>query len=329
MDIICKERVELYDVVGIDCPCIDMLAHIATLPKANESTLVLENSWQGGGKVATGVVAASRLGLSAAIMGTVGDDIYGKFCINDFIRHEVDIQCLYVRKDSSTSFSIVLSDKETNSRSILYKLGSVEPLQPEEINFDYIKNSKVLHIAQAQETHLAAAKFAKEHGVQVVYDADNFSKEMEKMFPYIDIFIASEFVYNHYFGNSDDYKKNLKLTLSKGPKAVVYTFGSKGCVGMMGKEYFNLPAFKVPVKDTVGAGDVFHGAFVYGLCQNWGFEETAEFASAVSAIKCTRIGGRAGIPTKEMVFEFIKSGKIDNDSLDERVKFYERGIENV
>lgn len=319
----------MYDVVGIDSPCIDMLAHLESLPKANESIPVLENSWQGGGKVATGLVAASRLKLSAAIMGTVGDDIYGKFCINDFIHHEIDVQNLHIRKGSTTSFSIVLSDKETGGRSILYKPGTADPLQSEEINFDYIKNSKVLHIAHAKETHIKAAKFAKEHGVQVLYDADHFSEEMEIILPYIDIFIASEFVYEHYFGNDTDYKKNLKLTLSKGPKAVVYTFGSNGCVGMTENEYFKVPAFKVFVKDTVGAGDVFHGAFVYGLCQKWSLKKTAEFASAVSAIKCTRIGGRAGIPTEEMVFEFIDTGKIDNESLNQRVKFYERGLENV
>jgi sugar/nucleoside kinase (ribokinase family) len=68
-------------------------------------------------------------------------------------------------------------------------------------------------------------------------------------------------------------------------------------------------AFKVKVVDTTGAGDVFHGAFAYGFLQGWGVKKIAEFASAVSALKCTKLGGRSGIPTLEEALDFIKEQK--------------------
>jgi sulfofructose kinase len=65
------------------------------------------------------------------------------------------------------------------------------------------------------------------------------------------------------------------------------------------------PAFKVPVADTTGAGDVFHGGFIYGLLQNWSLEDVIRFGHAVAAMKCMHVGARRGIPTLQQVREFL------------------------
>ena len=81
--------------------------------------------------------------------------------------------------------------------------------------------------------------------------------------------------------------------------------------------------------DTLGAGDVYHGAYLAALIDGKDAKEAARYASGVSAIKCTRIGGRSGIPTKEVVEKFLATGEIDYTEIDQRVKFYERGIIHV
>ena len=63
-----------FDVVGIDSPCMDLAVNVQHFPKANGGEQIKELSWQGGGKVASGMVAAARLGAKCAIMGNVGDD---------------------------------------------------------------------------------------------------------------------------------------------------------------------------------------------------------------------------------------------------------------
>ena len=65
-------------------------------------------------------------------------------------------------------------------------------------------------------------------------------------------------------------------------------------------------AFSVPVADTTGAGDVFHGAFIYGILQDWDLEDVIRFSHAVAAMKCMHIGARRGIPTISEVREFLK-----------------------
>jgi len=74
---------------------------------------------------------------------------------------------------------------------------------------------------------------------------------------------------------------------------------------------------------------VFHGAFIFGLLQGWDAEKTAGFSSAVSAIKCTRLGGRAAIPDYKTVEKFIKTGEIDYTEIDKRVEFYKEGMINM
>lgn len=93
---------------------------------------------------------------------------------------------------------------------------------------------------------------------------------------------------------------------SLGPGIVGITLGDEGCILSWENRSLREPAFKMDVVDTTGAGDVFHGAFIYGLLKNWSLEKTAKFANAVAAMKCRKLGGRAGIPTLREVTEFLK-----------------------
>ena len=95
---------------------------------------------------------------------------------------------------------------------------------------------------------------------------------------------------------------------------------------MYGENSFELPAFKVNVVDTTGAGDVFHGAFDYAYLQGWDVKKCARFASGASAIKCTRPGGRAGIPDLLTLTRFLEEGVIDYTEIDERVRHYKQGF---
>jgi sulfofructose kinase len=149
------------------------------------------------------------------------------------------------------------------------------------------------------------------------------------MIPFIDTFIASEFYYDEVFSNRD-YEASCRKLIEMGPEIAVITLGSKGCVGVDKNGYFEQATFNdVKVVDTVGAGDVFHGAFLYGLLQGWGAAKTSRFANAVSSIKCSRIGGRAGIPDYKTVADFLETGKIDYAEIDERTYYYRRGVEHV
>ena len=111
-----------------------------------------------------------------------------------------------------------------------------------------------------------------------------------------------------------------------GPDIVVFTLGEKRLRWGSGNEFFMEEGFSVEVMDTTGAGDVYHGAFIAGLLQGWDARRTARFSNAVSAIKCTRMGGRAAIPTFDTVMKFLETGIIDYEEIDQRVARYRRRI---
>ncbi|MDF2541307.1 MAG: carbohydrate kinase, PfkB family [Herbinix sp.] len=317
-----------YDVVGIDSPCIDLAVNVEQFPEVNHGQIVKNCSWQGGGKVATGLIAAARLGARAAVIGNIGDDVYGAFIRKDFIRHGIDTKQLLSREGKTTHFSTVISDKKTKGRSILFYPGSAEPINADELPLKYLCNTKYFYIARLDEVTVKAATIARESGADIIIDADSYLDNLEDHLPLIDIFIGSEFLYRSMFPD-EDYEKNCRTVMEKGPEVVVFTFGEKGCVGFSKEGYFTVPAYQVEVVDTVGAGDVYHGAFVAGLLYHWPIPRIAQFASAVSAIKCTRIGGRAGIPDRKTAERFMESGIIDYMEIDQRVKFYQRGMEHV
>ena len=104
----------------------------------------------------------------------------------------------------------------------------------------------------------------------------------------------------------DDIWKAGNEVLGMGPRTFIETRGAAGCFGITQGEHFHIPAFEVEVVDTTGAGDVFHGAYIVGMMQGWSPRECALFSSAVAAIKCTSLGGRAGIPTFGQTMSFLK-----------------------
>lgn len=317
-----------FDLVGMDSPCVDLAVNVEKIPEPNHGELVQNVSWQGGGKVATGLAAAARLGARAAVIGNTGGDIYGTFIRTDFIRHGIDTKYLLQREGKTTHFDIVISDKKTGGRNILYYPGDSESMAEEELPLSYLQNTRYFYIARLDEVTRKAASLARQAGAKIILDADSVLPGLKEQLPLIDVFIGSEFIYNSLFSDSD-YEKNCRTMMESGPEIAIFTFGEKGLAGISKEGYFQIPAYKVETVDTVGAGDVFHGAFAAGLLQNWTVCETARFAAAVAAIKCTRIGGRAGIPDMDTAKKFMETGIIDYKEIDHRVEFYQRGIEHV
>lgn len=315
-----------YQIAGYDMPCVDLAVNVDVFPKPNGGTGVRDLSWQGGGKVATGMVAAARLGAKCAMLGAVGDDDYGQFVLRDFERHGIDVRGMQVEQGATTSLSIVLSDRETNGRSIVYRTGTAQQPRLGTLDEAILRDCEWFFISRGSELCLKAAETAKAAGARVIIDADSYDSQVMENLHLIDAFVASEFVYDVLFSD-ENYEENCKKVFEMGPPVVVFTLGAKGCVGYSAEGFFRLPSHNVPVADTVGAGDVFHGAFAVGMAEGMTAKAAAELATAVACIKCTRIGGRAGIPTRAVAEKFMETGEIDYTEIDARVRFYGKGLQ--
>lgn len=317
----------MIDVIGIDAPCMDCLVNMDRLPQRNDSIRFNQISWQGGGKAATALIALARLGVSCGMIANVGDDLYGDVIEWDFKRHHVDVSHVKRCPGAYTSLSLVLSDKETMGRSVIWQGGGA-PLVAQ-LDEKYLRQAKYLHVPGVHGVFGRAIDIVHQAGGKVVIDADRFDEQILLQLSKIDVFIASEFFFDR-VAEGRSVEDCCRMIQNGGPQTVVFTFGEKGCAGI-GPDglFFEVPAFHVSVTDTTGAGDVFHGGFIYGLLQGWAAQKCAEWASAVSAIKVTRLGGRAGIPDVEMVKTFLTTGAMDAAALDARAAWYAGALQNT
>ena len=216
------------------------------------------------------------------------------------------------------------------SRCLIYKRGGARNIACEDLDDEAFKAADIVHlpymsaaeVPQMGPVMLEAARKAHQYGTEVSVDLD-FMPLDDSDFAATDIIAASEIFYHKRFGDSEDYEGACRKMLDLGVKKIVFTLGPKGSVGMSRTEpFFHAKGYTVPVSDTTGAGDVFHGAFLFGLANDWSMRDSAQFANAVAAIKCTRLGGRAGIPDFDTVKRFMETGEIDYSGIDKRVEFY-------
>ena len=93
-----------------------------------------------------------------------------------------------------------------------------------------------------------------------------------------------------------------------GPGCVVATLGKEGALCLLNGRFTRSRGFKVDCVDSTGAGDIFHGAFIYGLVKGWDIARALEFSNAAAALNCTAIGARGGIASVERIFDLMKTG---------------------
>jgi sugar/nucleoside kinase (ribokinase family) len=129
---------------------------------------------------------------------------------------------------------------------------------------------------------------------------------MDDLIPYVDILIVARLFASRHTGHKDPLQAGPEL-LKYGAKFVVITDGENGSWYCDKIQHFFQPAYKIAVKDTTGAGDTFHGAYLYAMLQAMSARESLSFASAVAALKCTQPGGRTGIPTYQTAIKFLKN----------------------
>ena len=311
------------DLVGIGVPMYDMVMNVSRMPERDGATGANEVFFQGGGKVATAMAAAARLGKKAGMIAKVGAGRKGRFILEDFRYNGVDVSaCVTGEEGTDSPFCLSLSEEEHKTRIFIGKPGTAGQLQPDEIDWDYVKSAKVLHLENGEEASAQAARFARKHGIVTVMDADNYQEGIVRLIPWLDVFIASEFFYRDMYG-ALDYEEGLKKLLEEGVDTAIVTLGSKGSVGMTKRDgFFRTESFRVDVRDTTGAGDVFHGAYIAGLLEGMAPRECAVFASAVAAVKCTCIGGRTGIPDRSTAEHFLQTGEIDRSQMERRLAHY-------
>ena len=236
------------------------------------------------------------------------DPFNWKLAGNHFLEAEkVSTEGMVVRKGHTSAIAYCWIDAPTGKRSVAWTRGTLTELTADEVNLELVRQAKILHLdGHNPAAALAAAKEARKHNIPVCLDAGTLRDGVRELLPYVTILIASEAFARLYTGENDLDKAIFKLR-EIGAEVTGITMGKEGSMTLDGDKILRCPAFRIDPVDTTGAGDVYHAGFGVRYLETHDLMDCMRFASAVSAIKCLKLGGRAGIPTRAQVDEFLKS----------------------
>jgi len=294
-------------VVGIGYAALDYLGIVRRMPQFDdvEAAEVEEWTMSGGGPVSTALVALARWGVPVGYVGLLGNDMAGWQIRQEFTREGVDVSNLRHQSGERSPTVLVLVEAETGRRAFIAFKDSETSLTLTPQDHELIKRAEFLHLdGWYADVGIPAARVARAAGGRVSLDAYKVDRRTPEWVSVTDILIATESFPQRYTGQSDLIDAS-RILLSQGPSLVVTTLSERGCLVATAEGHFYVPGFAVRVVDTTGAGDVFHGAFLYGLLQNWDLAWTARFANAAGALACRKLGGRASIPTLSELNRFL------------------------
>ena len=299
------------DIVGLGLATIDIMTLVPRLPARDEVFQARRILLEGGGPVATALVATARLGASNAYLGPIAPTTWGSLTRAGLEREGVDTSHAPTRSGGEQAVSVILVDEATGQRSILYEGAEMLELAPAEVPAELITSARALHLDGVHvEAALHAAEIARQAGVLVSLDggAGQLWSGTERLLPLVDLLVVARRFAELHTGRADPLLAGPALLETYRPRQVVITDGPRGCwYWDAAAGHFHQPAFPVDVVDTTGAGDVFHGAYLYATLRGWPAQRCLAFAAAAAALKCQALGGRAGIPTTGETERFLKT----------------------
>jgi len=304
-----KRNTPTYDVLGIGCVAVDELLYIDAFPGEDGKQQILRSERQCGGLTATALVAAAKLGGRCAFGGLIGTDELSSVVEDNFRRHGVDVSHAVHTQEAGPIHAFIVVAERGHTRTIFFDANAATGAPPNGPNESAVRAARVLLIDDyGHEGNLKALEVARDSGVEVVAD---FERNDSQLFPVLvdevgHLVVSQGFALRTTGAPTAEAATHALWTESRA--AVVITCGSDGAwyKAAPGEGPRHVPAFRVPVVDTTGCGDVFHGAYALALARGWSIEKRVRYAEAAAALKAGRAGGQSGSPNEEELTAFMK-----------------------
>jgi sulfofructose kinase len=286
-------------IITIGHAALDRIYRIETFPPQPTKVRALEHIEVGGGMAANASVAIARLGGKVELWSRIGDDAAGNTIKAGLKAEKVDVRYVQAFEDARSSTSAIIVD-DRGERLIVNNRDTGMPSSTDWLPLERIKGAgAVLGDIRWLEGLRQTFTRARAEGVPTILDADLGAREiMPELLALTDYAIFSAPGLAEFAPGLNERDK-LAHILSFGVRHVGVTHGEHGYLYLEGETYHQVPAPKVDVIDTTGAGDAFHGAFALFIGEGQTSEIAAKAGSIAAAEKCTRLGGRAGLPTRQ------------------------------
>jgi sulfofructose kinase len=296
------------DILGIGSVAVDDLLTVATYPPADAKARVLHRERQCGGLTGTALVAAARSGARCGYAGVVGTDQLSDEVARQFERVGVDIRWMAREPAARVIYSVIVVDQQ-QTRTIFYDLDGAIGANPLWPPAEAIQAARALYIDHLHaDMVLRGARIARRAGVAVIADFEYVSSpSFAELLDLVDHLILPVDFAMELSGKRDP-REAAQALWSPDRELVAVTCGSDGAwwVGRAAPDQpMHQPAFAAPVVDTTGCGDVFHGAYAAAFVRGLPAEGRMRYAAAAAALKATKPGAQAGIPSRAEVEAFV------------------------
>lgn len=304
-----------FDLISVGASLIDLVALVNRFPESDDEIYIPDLRIEYGGSAANTAVACSRLGLKVAFLGKIGLDYFGDLILKKFAEEKVDTSLILRTSATPTGLCFIAVDAAGDRRMFAFS-GAANQLSISELNINSLLESRLIYMASLENTVFLAefSKKIREHGLKTALNPGALiaNQGLEKAKPIIentDIYISSynEAVKILRVEGLDNIKKVL---FKQGVSKIAITLGSEGCMVADQSETYMIPAVKVNVKDTTGAGDAFTAGFLTGLLTSKPLLEAGFMGVSAAALKIQHIGARGGLPSLQELENFMKAHRV-------------------
>jgi len=302
----------LIDILGVGSVAVDDLLYVVEYPAPDAKARVLRRERQCGGLTGTALVAAARSGARCGFAGVVGTDELSDVVARQFERVGVDTAWMARDPAARVIYSVIVVEQQRQLRTIFYDLEGTIGVLPSWPPAEAIESARALYIDHLDaEMVLRAARIARAASVAVIADFEYVSSPLfPELLDLVDHLILPIGFAAQLSGRGDPREAALALW-GAGRALVAVTCGADGAWWIergSPDQVRHQPAFDVPVQDTTGCGDVFHGAYAAALVRGLPAAARLRYAAAAAALKATRPGAQAGIPARDEVEAFLVDG---------------------
>ena len=254
---------------------------------------------------------AARLGLQVAFIGVCGDDVFGRFMLDEMSKRQVDIENVIVSQSGSTGLSVILN--QSSDRAILTHPGLIAELQASDISDALLRDSKHLHVASYfLQTNLQpdlSNLFRRAHALGLTTSLDTNYDPSEKWIGFDELLsVTNVFLPNEREALSLSGESNVDEAASRlGSKveALAIKLGAEGALGVQKGTRVRVDSIPMKVIDSVGAGDSFDAGFIHGYLNQWSLEKSLRLACVCGALSTQQVGGTNGQPTLEQAMKYV------------------------
>ncbi|MGA9140266.1 MAG: carbohydrate kinase family protein [Methanocella sp.] len=300
---------------------VDLIARIDRMPDLGKQVITKDFQTHGGGCSANFAMQCARLGMDIQLFGKVGDDVFGTFVLVELEDNKVDTKnVLLTERKTGVTVAMVQGIERSfvtfRGENATYNINDID-LSKIEADLVHLPSYFLLDGLRYDYAHLIDLLHGA--GIKVSFDTGwdprGFKKEeVEPLFniiPKVDIFLPNIDEARKILGDDSLTPESAaRILLDMGVKVVVIKMGKDGCYVTDGKTAEQVPAFKVKVVDTTGAGDTFMAGFISAYVNGRGLRECAVIGAATAGLKVGGVGWST-YPTRESVNKFLKENHLE------------------